>query len=272
MSHTYASVDDFKKFLIDGGQADWDDSDALILALLEGASRRIDGYCDRSTFGSGFGPRIAANRYDLDGARRVLLRDDFVGFTSLSMLDGTGGGTATLTLDTDVYAKPYSGPPYTELEFTGLGVGASSGLRVLTVAGTAGYPAESVVGLTMGTATAAATSLTLSAGSAYAGQTLLNQDEQMYITASDGTALTVVRGVNGTTAAVHAAGQAVTWYRYEAAVHSATLQLAARRQRSAQSGVQGDFGGGGLPIVGHRDTEHSILRASVGHLRHYSAG
>ena len=30
--------------------------------------------------------------------------------------------------------------------------------------------------------------------------------------------------------------------------------------------------GGGLPIIGHRDTEFSILRGTVGHLKIWSAG
>jgi hypothetical protein len=270
MSHTYASIEDFKKFLIDGGEATWTDSDSEILGLLEAASRRIDGYCDRSRYGSGFGPRIATNRYDHDGSGVIDLRDDFLGFSGISMLDGTGGGTVTVAIDTDVYASPYGGPPYTELQFTGLGQGARMGFRVFTVAGTAGYSSETV---SVGTATvgSASTSVSLSGGSAYAGETLQFLGEQLYITSSTGgTALTVVRAVNGTAGTAGTAAASV--YRYPREVHGATLQLAARRHRSAQAGVQGDFGGGSLPIVGHRDSERGILLNSVGHLRRIAVG
>lgn len=274
MSHTYADLQAFKRFLIDQDDADaaaWSDSDPTILTLLEGASRRVDTFCDRSDFHSGFGPRIATNRYDMDGSNEVDLRDDFLAFGTIELIASVGGSTATLVIDTDIYARPYSGPPYTSLVFTGLGGAPSSGLRLLSVAGTAGYSDETYPLGTAGTATASATSLTLTAGTAYGGMTLRVDSEQMYVTTSGGTA-TVVRGVNGTTAAIHAANSTVYAYRYPRDVVTATLMIAQRRQRSAQSGVQGDFGGGSLPIVGHRDSESSILRGTVNGYRKLGVG
>lgn len=272
MSHTYASVEDFKKFTIDGGDSAWDESDAMLLTLLEGASRRVDAWAARSDFGSGYGPRVGTNRYDHDGSSTVLLDDDLLGVTGITITEGTGGGTVNLAIDTDYYLRPYGGPPYTEIVFTGIGQGPRSGLRVLSVAGTFGFAAETVGGLTMGTVSASATSVTLSGGLAYAGQTILAESEHIYITASTGgTALTIVRGVNGTTAAVHAAGLAVSVYRYPREVVTATLQVAQRRHRSAQAGLTGDFGGGNLPATGNRDSEWAILKANLSHLRRYAA-
>lgn len=271
--HTYASILDFKAYVTDDATADhtaWTDSDLTILTLLEGSSRRVDGWCARSDFGSGFGPRIATNKYDHDASDTLDLRDDFLGFTSIALLDGTGGASTTLVLDTDVYARPYDGLPYTELVFTNLGEGPSSGLRVWTVAGTAGYASETSSVGTASIASAGTATISLSGGSAYAGHTLLVGSEHLYVTASTGgTALTVLRGQNGTTAAAGTAAASV--FKYPREVVTGTLQIAARRHRAAQAGVQGDFGGGSLPIVGHRDTEVSILRGVVGHLKRYRA-
>lgn len=275
MSHTYASVEDLKSYLVEGGSDSWGtasaSADAALLTLLEGASRRVDGWTMRSDYHSGFGPRIGTNRYDHDGSDCLLLDDDLQGASSVTILEGTGGGTVTLTEDTDFYFVPYSGPPYTELHFTGLGEGPRSGLRVVTIAGTFGYSVETAdTGGTVTLASSSTTSATIAGGVAYAGQTLLVGSEQVYVTAdTGGTALTVVRGVNGTTAAAGTAAGYV--YRYPREVVTATLQLAARRHRSAQAGLTGDFGGGNIPTSGNRDSELSILKGNLSHLRRYAA-
>lgn len=269
MSHTYASVQALKDYF---GESSWSGSETTLLELLEGASRRVDGWCARSDYGSGFGPRIGTNRYDHDGAEVLFLNDDLLGATAISILGSTGGGTTSLTVDTDYYLRPYGDTgPYTELVFNGLGAAASSGLRVVTVAGTFGYSAETVAAGTVALASSSATSATVTGGTIYAGQTFLTGSEQVYVTASTGgTALTVVRGQNGTTAAAGTAAANV--YRYAREVVTATLQLAARRHRSAQSGLTGEFGGGNLPIVGNHDNETSILRGTVSHLKRYAIG
>jgi hypothetical protein len=111
----------------------------------------------------------------------------------------------------------------------------------------------------------------MTAGSAYAGMTLLTGTEQVYVAAAaGGTALTLVRGVNGTTAAAGTA--AASYYRYPREVIQATLQIALRRWKGRDAGVSGDYGGGGIPQVMQRDTERSILAGTVNHLRIYSAG
>lgn len=274
MSHTYATIQELKLYINEDSVADtvaWTDSDANLLTLLEGASRRVDGWCQRSDFGSGFGPRIATNRYDDEGFAELDLRDDFLGFSTISLIQGTGGSTVNLTLDTDVYAKPYGSGPYTALRFSGLGQGPASGIRTWSVAGTAGYSYEIIPAGTVALASSSATSATVTGGSVFPGATLLVGSEHIYVTAhTGGTALTVLRGQNGTTAAAGTA--AASQFRYPREVVSATLALAARRNRAAQAGVQGDFGGGTLPIVGNRDTETSILRGTVAHLKRYAAG
>ena len=271
MAHTYADVASFKNFLLSDGVTDFGTvDDGAILRVLEGSSRRVDGFTGRTR--SGFGPRIASNVYDHDGSDFLDLDDDFIAVTSVTSAASTGEAAGTLVADDDYLTRPTFGP-IRELIFPGLGTSTiGSGYGVITAVGTAGYSLETVNLGTMGTVTASATAGTLTAGLAYPGMTLLADAEQMYVTAATGgTALTLVRGVNGTTAAVHAASTTVYQYRYDRAVELATHLVAQRRWRQKEAGVTGDFGGGAMPFGGHRDTERSILNAEVGHLRLFEA-
>ena len=89
------------------------------------------------------------------------------------------------------------------------------------------------------------------------GDTLLVGSEQMYVTAVGTNMLTVVRGVNGTAAARHAASSVIQVYRYPAGVSEACLAQAARMwkrkdaafasfysgPRPTRAGPQGDWSG-----------------------------
>lgn len=275
MSHTYADVSVFKAYLVSNGGTDFGTTDdAVMLAILEGASRRVEGYCDRSRFGSGFGPRVVASQgYDHDGTNHLELFDDFLTITSVTSAPTTGDTPVTLTATTDYLPWPSGVTQKRDLVFPFLGGNAIGwGYNVISVSGTAGYSNVSASIGAMGTATSGTVSITLTSGAAYPGATLLADAEQMYVTAAtNGTALTVVRGANGTTAAAHAAGTTVYQFTYPAEVVSATLLVAQRRWRQKESGITGDFGG---QIMGgqNRDTEQSILRGTVGHLRIGIAG
>lgn len=61
-----------------------------------------------------------------------------------------------------------------------------------------------------------------------AGHTLLVDSEQMYVKSYSGNTLTVVRGVNGTTATAHAGGAAIDIYQYPALVAEACILQATR--------------------------------------------
>lgn len=274
MSHTYATVADFKSWLTDntGGIATGLDDD--ILSALEGASRRVEAFVDRSRFGSGFGPRIATNRYNGDGSCDLWLQDDFIAIGTVTVYDATAG-TATVTpvADTDFYTDPYDVTPYRQLILHGAGTvtAFTSGLRTVTVAGTAGYQSTTTSLGTAGTATSSATTLSTN-GTPSAGMTLLVGTEHLYVTAASGGTATVQRAQNGTTAAVIAEGAAVSYFTYPAAVRAATIAVAGRRWRSRDAGLTGDFGIPSITgTVAPRDTETSILRTHVGHLKVYSA-
>jgi hypothetical protein len=284
MSHTYATIDEFKSFLTDGGSNYGTTNDDRLLTILEGASRSVDAFVSRSRYGSGFGPRTASNRYEGEGDDCLPLDDDFLSVTSVSVYSPPTSVAATYTLaqDTDYYLTPYSGPPYTEIELHGYGAIARfpDDSRIV-VNGTAGYASELLtVTATMGTVSASATTAIFTGAGLSVGATIRVDSEDLYITAttagtafntSGGTA-TVTRGQNGTTAAVHSAGAAVAVHQYPRVVKDATLRLAQRRWRSRDAGLTGDTGAMDIPTTGFRDTERSVLRTALGHLKRYGAG
>jgi len=276
--HTYAHVGRFADYLRDNGSSDLAPNPSWLIHL-QGASRRVDGYCARSRFGSGFGPRVGTNRYDGTNERCLYLDDDLLAITggTVGVKDQTvGGNTTTLTDETDFIKGPYDTTPYRELRlpYNTFGVWGWAD-RSNLVTGTWGYSNETIALGTLALADASTTAGTLTGGTAYAGQTLLIGSEQVYVsstagTAVGGTALTLVRGVNGTTAAAGTA--AASTYVYPEEVTEATLEVAMRRWKGRDAGVSGDYGGGLIPQTGPRDTERSILNAAVSHLRVYSAG
>lgn len=281
MAHTYATVPELKSFVTDNGSTDLGASnDARFLGLLEGVSRDVEAYCDRSRFGSGFGPRVGTNRYDGAARQRVCLDDDLLTVTSVTLLDTTAGTSlGTVTADTDYFLVDdrgaYEGPRFREFLLHGRGTITQTGYghRVCSFAGIWGYSNESVVLTDLAAAMTDTTGTTASlTATAEIGMTLLVGSEQLYVTAVSGSgpyAATVVRGVNGTTAATHLVNAAVSRYRYPREVADCVLRIAQRRWTSRNAGLTGDFGGGQLPTTSYRDTERTILRATVNHLRIY---
>ena len=85
-------------------------------------------------------------------------------------------------------------------------------------------------------------------------QTILVDSEQMYVTGISGNTLTVVRGVNGTTAATHLDDAVIDVYRYPYAVTEATLMQASRLWTRRASGYAN--------LVGFADT--GTMRPWVG--------
>lgn len=285
MPHTYATVTELKNFVTDNGSSELGSAnDGRYLSLLEGVSRDVEGFCDRSSFGSGFGPRVGTNRYDGSAGNRICFEDDLLSLTSTTAVTllGTTAGTSlgTLTQDTDFFLVDefghYEGPRFRELLLHGHGTitQTGTGYRVSSVPGIWGYSNETVTLTDLAAAMIDTTGTTASLTAApEIGMTLLIGSEQLYVTAVSGSAtpytVTVVRGVNGTTAATHLVNAAVSRYRYPREVREATMQIAQRRSSSRNAGLTGDFGGGQLPTVGFRDTEKSIARATIGHLRIY---
>lgn len=107
-------------------------------------------------------------------------------------------------------------------------------------------------------------------GAIEVGQTIRIGDEDLLVLAVDEDldTLTVLRAQNETDAAAHSNGAAVSTYRYPSAVVDATIRVAQRRWKMRDAGLTGAFGGSAeIPQTTNQDTEMSILRATLGHLR-----
>lgn len=236
-----------------GGNIGDTDDDAL-LRILARTSRGIDEACGRHFYS------LSATRYyDGGGARCLWLPDDLISITTLRA-DDNRDGTHELTLvaDTDYWLwpdNPQPNSPYLRLDLVDYGSPQlyrwPLGRRSVQIVGKFGYSEETEACGTLGAeiASTSATAVTMTAGHGLTGgETILVGSEQMYVSAVEVNTLTVVRGVNGTTAATHSNGATVTRRRYHRNIEQACVLEAARTWRESQTGYSGQavpnqFGG-----------------------------
>jgi hypothetical protein len=282
MAHVYATVTEANDYITSGGAtkfaAEAAGVVALKLSILDSVSRRIDSVCHRSGFGSGFGPRTGVNYYDGDGSNELLLRDDVLSLPTLSVASVTGGTPVTATLTTDYFlanSDGYTGPPWRKviLHQRGSVTLFGSGYRTIATPAASSWGHQDVTlptgttvasGLSVGTT---ATTFTTSATPLiYPGMTLKIETEQLYLYAMSGTTATVVRGVNGTTAATHADTTAITRYSYDSRVHDVALRLFMRRWKARDAGADGTSGGLDIPGQATTEGEDTIIRRGLSDL------
>ena len=211
--------------------------DDRLLALLEGVSRQIDGYCNRH-----FYVLTTSRRFD-GGNSRELNVPDLISVTSLKT-DEDSDRTYELTWASSDYllyplnAEPQQpwGRPYTRILVDLEGGNRSwfpSGGPTVEVTGKWGYrdvSEDSGANINEGAPFSASdTTLTVTDGSKFsAGDTLSIETEALYVTAISTNDLTVTRGVNGTTAAAHIDATDIYLYRYPGTVVEACLMQATR--------------------------------------------
>lgn len=201
--------------------------DAAILAALETVSREIDRYCGRR-----FYVELATRYY---GAHSGCLRvDDLLAVTSLKT--DTGGDRtytdvwALTDYDLDPPNALLESPPepYTRIHLAPHGnYRFSSDRRGIQIVGKWGYyeVLETVGSLLAEVADTAETALDIADGQAFdIGETLLVDSEQLYVTDVESNTLTVVRGVNGTTATAHDNGATIRRYTYPVVGEACTQQ------------------------------------------------
>ena len=215
--------------------------------LLEVTSRSIDAYLDRRVYAR------TATRY-LDGdirrlmGERLLLPEDLQAITTLKTDANADDTYETTWSASDYYLYPNDGPPYWAIDVRPSSTkGWTYGRRTVELVGTWGYSLETEsTGLTVQNTTqidASGTSLTVqSNGTVDIGATLLIESEQLSVTSRTGdTTLIVSRAYNGTTAAAHVTGTAISRYRYPRAIEQACIMQALRWAWEAQGGYQGNI-------------------------------
>ena len=213
------------------------DDDALLRAYCRAASAAWDKGTRRH-----FWPLMETRYYDYPGPWALRLDDDLLAVTTL-----TNGDGETLTENTHYYLYPLSEYPKRRIDIkrdAGNVFQYSSTLqRAIAVAGIWGFhddwtnawadTGDAVA--SVGGITAAATSITVTdvdGADAWGLQPRLKPDtliridsEYLWVTAANTStnALTVARGANGSTAAIHAAGAAISVYQPPAdVVHHVT--------------------------------------------------
>ncbi len=142
------------------------------------------------------------------------------------------------------------------------------GQQTLTILGEWGWPYSTKVLTTVKTAaTIASGDTTLTASNCTsvallsAGQTLRLETEQVYISAqTSGGVFTIVRGVNGTTAASHAAGVTIYQTVYDSALSDLCLEIARNRYRERDAGTIQTVGMNGVAYTRPGAEEEALLK------------
>ena len=193
--------------------------DTLFSELIRSTSRDIEAACG----GRRFYARIETRRFDYTADRQLDLDDDLLAVTTVT------NGDATTVAATDYHLLPYYGPPYYAIRLneasTVLWQLDSSGNseRVIQIAGQWGWhPAYADIWLDTGGTLAAAitsttaTTTTCTTGTVRAGYLIKIDSEYLHVSAVTTGAsdtLTIVRGVNGSTAASHLISAPISrWY------------------------------------------------------------
>ena len=252
MSNAYFSLDTLKSASVKDITGTGDD--ARLRTLLENVSRQVDRHCNRHFF-----TLAATRKFDGDGGTSLLIPDlisvDSNGIKTDDNKDRTFEATWAasdyLLLQSNADPTSASNPlsrPYTEVEVD-VDAGTKSefpaGRETVQIAGQWGWwrhlmrASETANSI----ADASTTSVTVSSrADVEAGHTILIDSEQMYVRSYSANTLTVVRGVNGTTAASHSAGSAIDIYEYPGPIVESVIMQAARlwkRKDSAFAGVTG---------------------------------
>ena len=217
--------------------------DAEFLRILRAVSRTIDRYCRRH-----FYTQSEAGTFDAPIHIYELWLPDLLVATTVKTDPGVDQ-TFTETIDaTDYLLYPLNEYPKLSLQSTPYATWLDTVVisqSAIQVTGFWGYgngisaTPYLATSITATVADTTSTTLTLSAeGTIEAGQTILVETEQMYVQSvtSDGTkTATVRRGMNGTTAAAHAAKTASV-YEYPADVVDVAIRATIRKAISDPSG------------------------------------
>jgi len=286
--HTYASNDDLRDYLAGTSySANWTSDAGIITRILEASSKRIDNHIGMISFG----PRIDTRYYDIgSGALRnsrqnirasignttigltqslsnsVVLDDWLISATSVTAYKSTdraSNESLTEGYDNDYWLLPYNDSPKVEIELNeDTAKSFHAGQQTLAITGEWGYSNTTTPEkTTTGTVGEAVTSWGVNDASGLsASQTILVDSEQMYITSISSNTLTVIRGVNGTTAVAHTAGTSAYAYEYPNLVAQACLDLAKIYYRDRDLGVIQTIGTGEMNITRASNEARSVLK------------
>jgi len=291
--HLYADSYDFRAYMSGTDHVtDWDTDEAPMVRVLGSASRRIDTYIGRS-----FGIRTETHSYDLgkgslrddrlfrgsgngadglpdywssnlSGAGVVMLADWLATATTVTAYGQTARTSSTVLTEgigNDFLLEPYNRSPKTLMKLEEDTTDSLyGGQQTLTILGQWGWQTDtaSASALNAAISSTTATAVTLTSGShpVYAGDTIIIDTEQMYVSTKNGVTLTVIRGVNGTTAATHSDAAVVSTWIYPDDVIQAALDIARTYWRSRDAGLTTVIGSGEMMMSNPASEEKAILK------------
>lgn len=244
MPWSYVDRDNFKdRCRANAATTDTTDNTKIDLVLQE-VSRWIDEYTGRH-----FRVISGTLYFTAESGELLQLDRDLIGVTSLKTdLNGARSYSETWTT-TDYDLEPYNAAidekPYTQIRITPQGTKSFPAARKgVEIAGKWGWWERrvSVGTLNAAISTTTATTVTMAANHTVKPlMTILVDSEQMFVSEVSSNTITVERGVNGTTAATHDNGSAVTRYVYPDQVSGACYIQASRilSRKDAPWGIAG---------------------------------
>jgi hypothetical protein len=274
--HTYSDADFFRESLAGTAYASgWTSDAAQVLVLLERASIMIDDFVGNQSFGPttqtrsydiGTGPLVYDSRpwfpssggIETTRSHHAALPLDrwLLSATTVTSYSGTSRATSeTLTegLSNDYLLEPYQandlGARYWRLKLTTETTKAfNEGQQTITIAGVWGWSqdtAPSTTTLSAAITSTTATTVAVTSGAVFGpGNTIIVGSEGMYVRSISSNDLTVLRGVNGTTAATHSDASTVARYEYPSDVVSVCSDVARVLYRDRDLGVTETLGSG----------------------------
>ena len=260
--NTYGGIDELKSRANVTGTG----SDGALWGALHSSSRAVDAFCNRRFFSL-----HATRLFDVSDPKGFVV-PDLISVTAL-IEDADQDRVFELIRSSDDYllepanaspGQPW-GRPHSRVVADPVGARPSFtlGRSTMQLEGDWGYRSEVIDSgaiLNVGGPLAASTTvITVDDGTKVAaGQTLLVESEQWFVRLVSGNDLTVIRGVNGTTAVSHVDGLGVSFFAYPPQVVEATLLSAARswkRKDTPYGPAAGVVGFGAVRITAGQDPD-----------------
>lgn len=251
-------------------------NDTALLDVLQDVARWIDDQCG----GRFFGVETATKTFTAKNSEYLLLpEDDLLSITTLKTDEDDDWDYDNTWTTGDYHLFPFNKfPKWQILVKSGGDYSFPSQEEGVQIVGLWGHgDGESSTPYAADTTTAeeldaSETGVDVTSGTNIkAGHTILAESEQMFVSSVSTNTLTVVRGVNGTTAATHATAKQVYIYRYPRNIRRACLSMSQQTYR-LESGPMGVIGSPEMAVSQMDPREYARLMGWIAPYRRINIG